>query len=576
MREVPKKLTISWLREQYLKGSLKPAEIVEECVARMDRASDANVWIYRLGREELDGYLKRLGRMNPTEYPLWGIPFAIKDNIDLKGVPTTAGCPKYAYVPKESAEVVRRVIRAGAIPLGKTNLDQFATGLVGTRSPYGEVHNSLRPELISGGSSAGSAVAVALGQAAFSFGTDTAGSGRVPAALNNIIGYKPGVGAWPSRGVVPACASIDCVSAFVNSMEDAAAVDAAVRGLCPGDRWSREIPNPAPALPSRIRIPELSGKDFFGPFASEYRRAWEKTVDSLRALDIPVETTDDTLFRKAAEILYGGPWIAERWSDLGKFVTEHADDVFPVTLQILRSGEGGKYTAAELFTAMHQLQEYRMKVRGLLDDTVYVTPTCAGTWTREQVRNDPAAANTAMGRFTNHCNLLDLCAVAIPGIPAAPDLPFGITVFGLSSREGLALGFSHRYEAKSERTSELVVCGLHMRGLPLEQDLKNLGGEFLHDDRTAPCYRMFCLKTEPRKPGLLRVDEGGKSLAVEVWKLPVKSFGNFALSIPSPLCLGRVILENGAEVEGFLCESFCRRQNEDITDYGGFRMYLRS
>ncbi|WP_254450193.1 amidase family protein [Cohnella herbarum] len=318
---------------------------------------------------------------------------------------------------------------------------------MGSRSPYGETCNSLKAELISGGSSGGSAVAVARGQAAFSLGTDTAGSGRVPAHLNRLVGYKPSLGAWPVKGVVPACESLDCVSVFAWSLDDALAVDRVARGSCSGDPWSRELPVPGCSLPSRICVPIAGMVGFFGPFAAEYERAWAMSLARIRGLGIPVEEVDASIYEEAAAILYEGPWVAERWAGLEAFVEANEGRLFPVTERILRSGADGKHTAASLFKVMHKLQAYKLEARKRLEDAVLVMPTAGGTWTREQVRLDPVATNRDMGRYTNHCNLLDMCAVAVPSCDVAPDLPFGITFFASAEREDLIRGAATLFEA---------------------------------------------------------------------------------------------------------------------------------
>lgn len=572
---LPRKLSIDWLRRAYLSGTVTPQEVVEACRKRAEAAAEYHAWIHLMTMEEIAPYLEALKEKPIAECPLWGIPFAIKDNIDLKGVPTTAGSPEYAYQPEQTAEIVRRVLAAGAIPLGKTNLDQFATGLVGTRSPYGEAHNALKPELISGGSSSGSAVAVAMGQAAFSFGTDTAGSGRVPAALHGLYGWKASIGAFPAHGVVPACRSLDCVSVFAHSLEDALTVDQCVRGFTELDPWSRALPMQAPQMPQHIYIAKLEKTDFFGPYAEQYEKAWEKAVERVKTLGIPVTEIDDAMFRDAAYILYGGPLVAERWAALGDFATEHPEGVFPVTLEVLQSGAGDQYSAAALFQAQHKLKAYQMETKKLLEGAVYLTPTCGGTWTRDQVRENPIDANTAMGRFTNHCNLLDLCAAAIPAGMAEKDVPFGITAFALCGEEHLVAGFAQKYEACRE-TIPLVVCGLHMRGMPLEHQMLELGAAFAKEIKTAPVYRMYALPETPERPGLVRVKQGGAAVEAEVWNVPADTLGGLIAGISAPLGFGKVQLSDGTNCEGFLCESEALDGAVDITEFGGFRNYFKS
>ncbi|RED66236.1 allophanate hydrolase [Cohnella lupini] len=578
---IPKQLTVEWLKEKYATGKITPEEVVDQLIVRSVEDADMNIWITAPSRDCIQPYLDRLADLDPNDAPLWGVPFAIKDNIDLAGVPTTAACAEFAYTPEEHSVVVGRLIAAGAIPMGKTNLDQFATGLVGTRSPYGETHNALNGELISGGSSAGSAVAVARGQAVFSLGTDTAGSGRVPAALNGLVGFKPSLGAWPTKGVVPACASLDCVTVFAHNAGDALIVDKAVRGVEPTDPWSRDYEPPIGHIPSKLALPR-GELEFYGPYAEQYRSAWLSAVKRAEGLGLPVEYVDMDIYEQAASILYEGPWVAERWAALGDFVEANPGITFPVTETILRGGASDKYQAASVFRAMHKLQAYKAETRGLLMDTVLVLPTCGGTWTREQVREDPIVTNRDMGKYTNHCNLLDLCAIAIPSDDAAPELPFGITLFALADREDLIVGAERLFAGEivptptdSEADTTLVaVCGLHMRGLPLEKQMNACGATFVRETDSAAKYRMVKLPTEPAKPGMIKLSEGGASIRLEVWKMPLSAFGGFAAAIPAPLGIGKVELDDGSEVPGFVCEAYAATDAEDITSAGGWRSYI--
>ncbi|KQO14142.1 allophanate hydrolase [Paenibacillus sp. Leaf72] len=595
----PEVLTMQWLREKYAAKQLAPEAVIEEIIRRSERDAAMNIWITPPALARLRPYLERLALLDPAKTPLWGIPFAIKDNIDVAGWPTTAACAEFAYTPEENATVVERLVRAGAIPLGKTNLDQFATGLVGMRSPYGEAHNALRPELISGGSSSGSAVAVARGQAVFSLGTDTAGSGRVPAALNGLVGYKPTLGAWPTKGVVPACASLDCVTVFAPSIDDALAVDSSARGLDPADPWSREVARSASGLPSKLYLP-LERPAFYGPFADDYAQAWDASVRQLQQLGIAIENVDCSLFAEAAAELYEGPWVAERWADLGSFIESHPGIAVPATEQVLRSGAAERHTAASVFASMHRLQAFKLAAKSLLDDAVLVMPTCGGTWTREQVREQPIQTNTAMGAFTNHCNLLDLSAVALPSGEAAERLPFGITLFALADQEHLLEGLGRLYANQTmesgqsgwtecsqnsavaavpsetvdaDQTTLVAVCGLHMRGFALERQMHAFGASFVREASTAAKYELIKLSTTPAKPGMIKLDRGGVSVALELWRMPLARFGEFAALIPAPLGIGKVELEHGEEVPGFICEGYALEGAERISAYGGWRKY---
>jgi len=573
-----RKLSIQRLRQAYRNKETTPEEVVREIIRLAETDEGLNVWITPPRMERIKPYLDRLAELDPDETPLWGIPFGIKDNIDLAGVPTTAGCADYQYVPRESAVAVERLVRAGAIPLGKTNLDQFATGLVGTRSPYGEVHNAIREELISGGSSSGSAVAVARGHAAFSLGTDTAGSGRVPAALNGLIGFKPALGAWPTKGVVPACASLDCVTVFATELDDALEVDRIVRGTEESDPWSRELKPLRPSLPEKLLLPQ-EPLEFFGPYKAQYEQAWEKTVRRLEQLGLPIEYVDASLFRRAAVLLYEGPFVAERWASLGGFVDAHPGSVLPVTDRVLRSGADPRYDAASVFKSSHELQEMKLQANRLMKGAALVLPTAGGTWTREQVRADPIRTNSQLGIYTNHCNLLDLCGVAVPSEEAGEHLPFGITFFSLASEESLSIGAAKLLGGESpagpDRPAEgytfVAVCGLHMRGYPLEKQMVEHGARFVREGKTAKKYALYKLLTTPPKPGMVKRPGEGGAIGLEVWEMPLDGFGRFASSIPAPLGIGKVELDDGTEIPGFVCEAYASADAEDITAYGSWK-----
>jgi allophanate hydrolase len=572
--KLPNTLSINFLKEQYQSG-LTPEILIQHIIDCAEEDKDFNIWITPPSMELIQPYLSRLQQMDPESCPLWGIPFAIKDNIDLAGVPTTAGCAEFAYTPNEHATVVKRLIEAGAIPVGKANLDQFATGLVGTRSPYGETKNALNPELISGGSSSGSAVSVARGQAAFALGTDTAGSGRVPAGLNRLIGYKPSLGAWPVKGVVPACASIDCVTVFANELEDTQLVDQVVRGFDENDRWSRTISRKSNQLPEKIFILQETPL-FYGPFATEYKQAWETTLEKIKKLPIPIEQINGGFLSEAAAVLYDGPWVAERWADLGSFINDNEQVAFPVTERVLRSATKPEYDAASVFKAMHKLQAYKQKAHLQLTNSVLIMPTSGGTWTRSQVRENPIETNSAMGLYTNHCNLLDLSAINIPANDAAEQLPFGITLFSTHENEHLINGLADlilhgKMSPKNKTTTFVAVCGLHMRGFPLEKQMIEHKAAFIKEAKTAPKYRMVKLHSQPQKPGLIKTNEPGFSIDLEIWEMPLSEFGFFTSLIPSPLGIGKIELEDGTEVSGFICENSEQVLSEDISHFGGWR-----
>jgi len=568
-----KSITISYLKDGYENGLFSPLDICVEIVRRVEATLHMNIWITKPKLENLIPYIDNLMKMDKEKAPLWGIPFAIKDNIDLINVPTTAGCEGYKYIPEESSTVVKLLIEAGAIPLGKTNLDQFATGLVGTRSMYGETHNALKGKLISGGSSSGSAVCVAMGQAAFSLGTDTAGFGRVPAALNNLVGLKSSIGAWSTKGVVPACASLDCVTVLTNNLDDAIKVDKVVRLFDEDCPWSNPSKPISKTIPEKIYIPKLE-LTFFGPYEKQYREKWNSVVGKLKSLNIEIEYIDYSLFAEAAAILYDGPWIAERWASLGQFIEKNKGaGMVEVTETILKNGNNTNLKAESVFKAMHRLGEIKVKVKKILHNAVLIMPTVGGTYTRAEVDSDPINTNSNLGLYTNHCNLLNLTALDFQAGWIEEDVPFGLTSFALDNCEGLNFGMAGVYQRNDteEVTTTLAVCGLHMRGFQLEKQLIGLDGAFIREAKTAAIYKFLKLPTNPSKPGLIKVQADGGSIEVELWSMPTKNIGLFLSYIQAPLGLGSIQLDDGQEVTGFICEGYMENISEDITKYSSWR-----
>ncbi|AND85343.1 allophanate hydrolase [Clostridium tyrobutyricum] len=567
------KLTISYLKRGYKKGIFTPENICYEIIKRANETADMNIWIVPPSMEFIQQYLDNLKTLNKEKALLWGIPFAIKDNIDIKGIYTTAGCRNFAYMPREHATVVKLLIKEGAIPVGKTNLDQFATGLVGTRSLFGETHNSLKPELISGGSSSGSAVSVAMGQAVFSLGTDTAGSGRVPAALNNLVGLKPSLGGWSTKGVVPACASLDCITVFTHNLEDAKLVNKIAWHYDKQCCWSKKLNWVKEKMPEKICLPD-SELEFYGDYAEQYKYNWKMFVKTVEKMDIPIEYVDYKIFAEAAAILYDGPWIAERWSDLGGFVVKNeSHEMVPVTESILKSGNKDTLKADSVFKAMHRLAKIKCEVRKILKDSILLLPTCGGTYTRKQVDADPIETNSNMGLYTNHCNLLELSALAFQAGFIEEKIPFGVTSFALSEEDGINLAFAKVWQSVylEDRMIPLAVCGLHMRGLSLETQLINIGAKFKSERKTSSNYRLIKLPTNPSKPGLIRVGNNGQKIQLEIWDVPIKQLGEFLEKIPEPLCIGKVELDDGRRVSGFICESYMQSQSEDISKFKSWR-----
>lgn len=593
---IPPGLLISDLLRGYRSGHFTPSDVIESLFQRAEDAPERHVWITRLSRERLLDYARALAHRS-VELPLYGIPFAIKDNIDLAGVPTTAGCPAYSYVADRSSAVVQKLLDAGAIPIGKTNLDQFATGLVGTRSPYGACVNSFNADYISGGSSSGSAVAVATGLASFALGTDTAGSGRVPAAFNNIIGLKPSLGRLSTRGVVPACRSLDCVSVFALTSEDAARVLSVSEGYDPEDPYSRSCA-PVALEARRFGIPRHDQLEFFGD--REYARLFEEAVARIEHLGGSIVPIDCSPFLDAARLLYDGPWVAERFAAIEDFMNLHADALHPVTRAVIEPAKS--LSAVATFQAQYRLMALKRASEGVWATVdVIVTPTAGTIYPRARIDADPIRLNSNLGYYTNYMNLLDLAGVAVPAGFRRDGLPFGVTVVGRSGSDHAllaiaarlhrafvgtlgALGCAFPPEAASAPDGAaplppdfiaLAVCGAHMQGLALNAQLRDRGGYLIRSTRTAPCYRLFALPGgPPARPGLVRVSSGGASICVEVWAIRAVDFGSFVQGIPSPLAIGKVELADGEEVPGFLCEACACADAADITELGGWRAFL--
>ncbi|MEM7364623.1 MAG: allophanate hydrolase [Pseudomonadota bacterium] len=544
------------------------ADVIADIRAQVERTRDFNVWIRLLDENELAPYLDRLQSIPMEDRPLWGIPFAIKDNIDLAGIATTAGCPEFSYTPERSAFVVQQLIDAGAIPIGKTNLDQFATGLVGTRSPHGVTRNALDTHLISGGSSSGSAVAVALGQVAFSLGTDTAGSGRVPAAMNRLVGIKPTRGRWSLAGVVPACQTLDCVSLFTNDVRDARTISEVLSHFDRSDPWSRQV------VPQGFDV----GHTRYG-VASQAALAGESCEQDVinRYLNVAdrlnATTIDIAPFLEAARLLYEGPWVAERFAAIEDFIRLHRDAMHPVTEEIIGAAE--TLTAIDSFKAQYQLQALKHVVDQFFADIdVLALPTIPAVYTIEQVLADPVATNSHLGTFTNFVNLLDLCAVAVP----IDESPIGITFIAPAGCDEALLDIATNFLSGSQEPSKpragefhLAVCGAHLSGQPLNNDLVTRGAYLVEQSTTAPTYRLYALP-DGKRPALVRSDSG-QAIEIEIWSIPLHAVGSFLQTVAPPLGLGSVETADGRWVNSFIAEARATDGATDITRYGGWRSY---
>jgi allophanate hydrolase len=588
-------LSIGSLQAHYSSGSFTPCEVIREIYRRIRALPDNPVWIHLVPEEEAVRATEAL--RGTAAHSLFGIPFAIKDNIDAANLPTTAGCPMFSYLAERDATSVARIKAAGGILVGKTNLDQFATGLVGVRSPYGACANVFHSEYISGGSSSGSAVAVAAGLVSFALGTDTAGSGRVPAAFNNIVGLKPTRGILSAHGVVPACRSLDCVSLFCLTAEDAEAVFSIAAGYDRTDPYSRLLP-PAKSVASTYRIGVPALQDL-AMVDHGYLALFAQAQERLASLGHTLIELDIKPFLRAAQLLYGGPWVAERFAAVGKFVKEHVDEVHPVVRDIVLGGE--KYSAVDAFNGQYALEQFRQETSESWNVVDFLLlPTAPEIFRIADVQSDPVALNSRLGVFTNFVNLLDLAAIAAPAGFRADGLPFGITFVGqaFSDRSLLALAASYlrslrpslggtrlpypdtpvaTEETNSDRMM-IAVVGAHLTGEPLNYQLTDRDARFVRTAKTAPSYQLFALPgTSPPKPGLVRIGaEGGVSIVLEIWELPLHQFGIFLRQVPSPMTIGMIHLSDGRTVKGFLCEEAAVQDAVNISAFGGWKAYLKS
>jgi allophanate hydrolase len=597
---LPYSLDIVTLSEAYARGVLTPAQVVGDiCAAIAASGTPAPVWIHVVPRESLllQAVLLERRRASGEELPLYGIPFAVKDNIDVAGCPTTAACPAYAYMPAASATVVSRLQQAGALMIGKTNLDQFATGLVGTRSPYGACINPFDARYIAGGSSSGSAVAVATGCVSFALGTDTAGSGRVPSAFNNIVGLKPSHGLLSTTGVVPACRSLDCVSIFALTCKDARTVFEAAWGYDEADIYSRRtqpLPLQAPRH-FRCGVPRADQLEFFGDHAAQ--AAFQATLEALVAAGAQLTEIDYAPFAAAAKLLYEGPWIAERYAAIRDYLDAHPGNIHPVTHQIITTARN--FSAVDAFEAQYHLQALKQRCAEEWQNMdVLVVPTTGTIHTLQAVAAAPVARNTELGYYTNFVNLLDLVALAVPGCFRADGLPAGLTLIApvlhdrllcelgirVQRAAGVKLGATPHDLPPADDSAKppavdsvlLAVVGAHLSGMALNHQLTSRGARLVRTATTATAYRLYALPgSGPARPGLVRSANGnGAAIAVEVWSLPREGFGDFVAEIPPPLGIGTVTLDDGCEVKGFVCEHYAVRYADDISSYGGWRNYL--
>ncbi|CZT30417.1 allophanate hydrolase [Pseudomonas cerasi] len=597
---LPNDLRLDTVRAAYQSGRISPRQLIlalREKAARLN--SDYHLFIHLLSAAELEPYLAALDDRDPRDLPLFGVPFAIKDNIDLAAIPTTAACPDYAYTPEHSASVVTQLIALGAVPMGKTNLDQFATGLNGSRSPYGACPNSVLNEYPSGGSSAGSSLAVALGVSSFSLGTDTAGSGRVPAALNNLVGMKASKGLISTAGVVPACRTQDCVSTFTATAREASELLALIATFDPRDEYSRRNPlwNDASAFgaprPFRFGVPRAEDLQFFG--CTEGPRLFKAAIDHLTALGGEAVTVDLSPFLEAARLLYEGPWVAERYSVAGQLMEEHPDAVLPVIRDVL--AKAPQVSGVDTFRAQYRLQALKAACdRALEGLECVVTPSIGRPVTLAELAAEPVLRNSELGYYTNFVNLLDYAAVAVPSAFMGNGLPWGVTLFGRAFTDQYLLSLADAMQRQTalpliggesprltvpqttarNDMARLVVCGAHLDGLALNWQLRQRGARLLETTQSSADYRLYALAGGPPfRPGMVRVAEHGVAIDVEVWELPSIELGSFLTGIPAPLGLGKVQLADGRWETGFICEAYGLEGARDISPLGGWRAHLQ-
>jgi allophanate hydrolase len=590
--------TIALIVAAHRAGAATPEDTAARSFARIRAHGDDAIFISLREEGDVLAEARRLAKSGPEGRPLYGVPVAVKDNIDVAGLPTTAACPAFAYKPTQDSTVVARLRAAGALVIGKTNLDQFATGLVGVRSPYGVPKNTIKPELVPGGSSSGSAAAVAAGLVPLALGTDTAGSGRIPAGLNNIVGLKPSLGLISTFGVVPACRTLDCVSVFALTVDDAWAALATMAGPDIADPYSRLRPFAAPGvMPAHVKlgVPRPGQRLFFGDRAFE--AGYEAALARLAKLGCEIIEIDIEPFYETARLLYDGPWVAERTIAARSLLASDPDAIHPVTREIILGGL--RPTAIDAFDAFYKLEALRRVADvAFREIDMLALPTAPTAYTVKQVLADPIQLNSRLGSYTNFVNLLDLCGLALPASMTENGVPFGITLLAPGGADGRLAEVGRVFHADTglplgalgapqlpltpmphaPATGEvaLAVVGAHLSGLPLNGELRALGGRMLSAAKTAPDYRLFALNgTMPSKPGLLRVEDGkGTAIALEIWALSLEAFGHFVDAVPEPLSIGTVTLADGRRVKGFLVEAAAIAGARDISSFGGWRAYL--
>lgn len=585
------KMSVRAIAAEVQSGRATARQVVEAALARIADydAIQPQTWISRSSAEAVLEAADEVDRRIAAGevLPLAGVPFAVKDNIDVAGLNTTAACPAYAYAPQETATVVARLQAAGAIVMGKTNLDQFATGLVGTRSPHGAPGCVYNRAYVSGGSSSGSAVSVAAGLVSFALGTDTAGSGRVPAAFNGLVGVKPTKGRWSTHGLVPACRSLDCITVFAANVADAALVDSVAAAFDPQDSYSRRAPDAGGGIGSSFRfgVPKPSQRQFFGD--AESAALFNAAIERLAKAGGIATEVDIAPLLDAAKLLYSGPWVAERTAAVEGLMKSNPGAIHPVVRGILQGGVG--VSGVETFRGLYALQDFARQAEALWDAVeVLLLPTAPTIYRIDEVLAEPVALNSNLGFYTNFVNLLDMSAVAVPAGWRANRTGFGATLVGPAWADRALLALAERYEAAAplpetpqldlgERsdTIRLAVVGAHLHGMPLHWQLTSRDARLSASTTTAATYKLYAMAdTVPPKPALIHVGDEGAAIAVEVYEVPSAAFGSFVAEVPGPLAIGSVTLASGEVVKGFVAEPRATAGAEDITHLGGWRAYI--
>ncbi|WP_419767485.1 allophanate hydrolase [Arcobacter sp.] len=587
---------IKSIHDSYKKG-VTPKDIVTEVYNRIKKVNDDGIFIHLQPIEDIFAQTSSLEKMNLSEKPLWGIPFTVKDNIDVEGIPTTAACPAYEYIAKEDAFIVKVLKQAGAICIGKTNLDQFATGLVGIRTPYGAPKNALDEKIIPGGSSCGSAVAVSHQLFSFSLGTDTAGSGRIPAALNNLVGLKPTLGAFSKRGVVPACLTVDAVSVFALNIEDAYDIFEIASKHDQKDPYSKKRPknkykNTQDVV---VAIPNSDSQIFIDDEIQ--RKSYQETISLIKEKGFKTIEIDLKPFFEVAQLLYEGTWLAERYTVIGDMIKNQPADILDITRTLIQKAE--TFSASDVYRDIYRFNELKKEIEPVLEQfDILCLPSMPRVASVKEIEDDPIKANSRLGIYTNFVNLLDLSAIAIPVNKREDGFAGGVTIIANAFEELMLAKFAKYIQKDMTLTYgnskvevklsdddtfgvtydeiEVAVVGTHLRGMPLNKDLVKLNARFLYEAKTTPNYKLFKLQDEEiLKPGLIQ-DENGVSIELEVWAIPIENLGEFERTIPKPLCIGSIELENKKTVKGFLCEASALIGAKDISSFGGWKAFLNS